>query len=93
MDAYRLINLISALVNFYEWLVIIWCFMSWFPLREGSLMYDVAVVIDRIVSPYMNLFRPLHPPLGRAWDFSPIVGLFVLSFGERLIFRLLLGMA
>lgn len=92
MDAYRLINLISALVNFYEWLVIIWCFMSWFPLREGSLMYDVAVVIDRIVSPYMNLFRRFIPPLG-GMDFSPIVGLFVLSFGDRLIFRLLLGMA
>ncbi len=92
MDTYRLINLISALVNFYEWLVIIWCFMSWFPLREGSLMYDVAVVIDRIVSPYMNLFRRFIPPLG-GMDFSPIVGLFVLSFGERLIFRLLLGMA
>lgn len=92
MDAYRLINLISALVNFYEWLVIIWCFMSWFPLREGSLMYDVAVVIDRIVSPYMNLFRRFIPPLG-GMDFSPIVGLFVLSSGERLIFRLLLGMA
>lgn len=92
MDAYRLINLISALVNFYEWLVIIWCFMSWFPLREGSLMYDVAVVIDRIVSPFMNLFRRFIPPLG-GMDFSPIVGLFVLSFGERLIFRLLLGMA
>lgn len=92
MDAYRLINLISALVNFYEWLVIIWCFMSWFPLREGSLMYDVAVVIDRIVSPYMNMFRRFIPPLG-GMDFSPIVGLFVLSFGERLIFRLLLGMA
>ena len=92
MDAYRLINLISALVNFYEWLVIIWCFMSWFPLREGSLMYDVAVVIDRIVSPYLNLFRRFIPPLG-GMDFSPIVGLFVLSFGERLIFRLLLGMA
>lgn len=92
MDAYRLINLISALVNFYEWLVIIWCFMSWFPLREGSLMYDVAVVINRIVSPYMNLFRRFIPPLG-GMDFSPIVGLFVLSFGERLIFRLLLGMA
>ncbi|WP_333644015.1 YggT family protein [Parolsenella catena] len=92
MDAYRLINLISALVNFYEWLVVIWCFMSWFPLREGSLMYDVAVVIDRIVSPYMNLFRRFIPPLG-GMDFSPIVGLFVLSFGERLIFRLLLGIA
>ena len=63
MDAYRLINLISALVN-----------------------------IDRIVSPYMNLFRRFIPPLG-GMDFSPIVGLFVLSFGERLIFRLLLGMA
>lgn len=92
MEIYRIVNLISALVNFYEWLVIIWCFMSWFPLREGSLVYDIAVVIDRIVSPYMNIFRRFIPPLG-GMDFSPIVGLFVLSFGERLLFRLLLGLA
>lgn len=92
MEIYRIVNLISALVNFYEWLVIIWCFMSWFPLREGSLIYDIAVVIDRIVSPYMNVFRRFIPPLG-GMDFSPIVGLFVLSFGERLLFRLLLGLA
>ena len=92
MGMYRIVNLISALVNFYEWLVIIWCFMSWFPLREGSLIYDIAVVIDRIVSPYMNIFRRFIPPLG-GMDFSPIVGLFVLSFGERLLFRLLLGLA
>lgn len=92
MEMYRIVNLISALVNFYEWLVIIWCFMSWFPLREGSLIYDIAVVIDRIVSPYMNVFRRFIPPLG-GMDFSPIVGLFVLSFGERLLFRLLLGLA
>ncbi|WP_307974843.1 YggT family protein [uncultured Parolsenella sp.] len=92
MEMYRIVNLISALVNFYEWLVIIWCFMSWFPLREGSLIYDIAVVIDRIVSPYMNIFRRFIPPLG-GMDFSPIVGLFVLSFGERLLFRLLLGLA
>lgn len=92
MEMYRIVNLISALVNFYEWLVIIWCFMSWFPLREGSLIYDIAVVIDRIVSPYMNIFRRFIPPLV-GMDFSPIVGLFVLSFGERLLFRLLLGLA
>lgn len=92
MEMYRIVNLISALVNFYEWLVIIWCFMSWFPLREGSLIYDIAVVIDRIVSPYMNIFRRFIPPLG-GMDFSPIAGLFVLSFGERLLFRLLLGLA
>lgn len=92
MEMYRIVNLISALVNFYEWLVIIWCFMSWFPLREGSLIYDIAVVIDRIVSPYMNIFRRFIPPLG-GMDFSPIVGLFVLSFGERLLFRLLLDLA
>ena len=92
MEMYRIVNLISALVNFYEWLVIIWCFMSWFPLREGSLIYDIAVVIDRIVRPYMHIFRRFIPPLG-GMDFSPIVGLFVLSFGERLLFRLLLGLA
>ena len=85
MDPYRLLSGVSALVNFYEWLVVIWCFMSWFPMREGSLVYDIAAVINRIVSPYMNIFRKFIPPLGGI-DFSPIVGLFVLSAGERLLY-------
>lgn len=90
MSLYPVLRVISALVNFYEWLVIIWCFMSWFPLREGSLVYDIAVVIDRIVSPYMNLFRRFIPPMG-GLDFSPVIALFVLSIGERLLYYVVLG--
>ncbi|WP_293674064.1 YggT family protein [uncultured Parolsenella sp.] len=90
MSLYPVLRAISALVNFYEWLVIIWCFMSWFPLREGSLVYDIAVVIDRIVSPYMNLFRRFIPPMG-GLDFSPVIALFVLSIGERLLYYVVLG--
>ena len=90
MSLYPVLRAISALVNFYEWLVIIWCFMSWFPLREGSLVYDIAVVIDRIVSPYMNLFRRFITPMG-GLDFSPVIALFVLSIGERLLYYVVLG--
>ena len=90
MSLYPVLRAISALVNFSEWLVIIWCFMSWFPLREGSLVYDIAVVIDRIVSPYMNLFRRFIPPMG-GLDFSPVIALFVLSIGERLLYYVVLG--
>lgn len=90
MSLYPVLRAISALVNFYERLVIIWCFMSWFPLREGSLVYDIAVVIDRIVSPYMNLFRRFIPPMG-GLDFSPVIALFVLSIGERLLYYVVLG--
>lgn len=90
MSLYPVLRAVSALVNFYEWLVIIWCFMSWFPLREGSLVYDIAVVIDRIVSPYMNIFRRFVPPMG-AVDFSPVIALFVLAMAERLLYYVVLG--
>lgn len=90
MSLYPVLRAVSALVNFYEWLVIIWCFMSWFPLREGSLVYDIAAVIDRIVSPYMNIFRRFVPPMG-AVDFSPVIALFVLAMAERLLYYVVLG--
>ena len=90
MSLYPVLRVISALVNFYEWLVIIWCFMSWFPLREGSLVYAIAGGIDRSVSPYMTLFRRFIPPMG-GLDFSPVIALFVLSIGERLLYYVVLG--
>ena len=46
MGVYQVARVISSLVDFYQWLVVIWCIMSWFPRRNGSLLDDVATVIN-----------------------------------------------
>lgn len=88
MLIYQIGQVIRALLNFYEMLIVAWCILSWFPVREGSLVGDVAVVVNRLVAPYMNLFRRFVPPLGGI-DFSPIIAIFALSIIENVVLRLL----
>lgn len=88
MLIYQIGQVIRALLNFYEMLIVVWCILSWFPVREGSLVGDVAVVVNRLVAPYMNLFRRFVPPLGGI-DFSPIIAIFALSIIENVVLRLL----
>ena len=84
-------NIVNSLFNFYSILIIVWCFMSWFPIREGSLVYDIAMAINSLVSPYMNLFRRFIPPLGGI-DFSPILAILVLNIVQGWIVRTLVLM-
>lgn len=88
MLIYQIGQVIRALFNFYEVLIVVWCILSWFPVREGSLVGDVAVVVNRLVAPYMNLFRRFVPPLGGI-DFSPIIAIFALSIIENVVLPLL----
>lgn len=88
MLIYQIGQVIRALFNFYEVLIVVWCILSWFPVREGSLVGDVAVVVNRLVAPYMNLFRRFVPPLGGI-DFSPIIAIFALSIVENVVLPLL----
>ncbi len=88
MLIYQIGQVIRALFNFYEMLIVVWCILSWFPVREGSLVGDVAVVVNRLVAPYMNLFRRFVPPLGGI-DFSPIIAIFALSIIENVVLPLL----
>ena len=87
----QLANVLVKLLDFYEWLIVIWCLMSWFPIREGSLIGDIAVVINRLVAPYISLFRRFIPPLGGI-DFSPIVAIVALSLVQNLIWRVGVGL-
>ena len=88
MLVYQIGRVIRSLLNFYELLIVAWCIMSWFPIRQGSLVGDIAVVVNRLVAPYMNLFRRFVPPFGGI-DFSPIIAIFALSIIENVILRLL----
>ena len=78
MGLYQVLGILRALLDFYEWLIVIWCLLSWLPLREGGIMRDFAEVLDRIVGPFIRLFRRFIPPLGGI-DFSPVVAMLALS--------------
>ncbi len=88
MLAYSLANVVSALFNLYEIIIIVWCIMSWIPRRPGSVFADVGAVLDKLVVPYVNVFRRFIPPLGGI-DFSPVFAVLALSILEMLAIRLI----
>ena len=82
---------ITYLFRFYIGLVTVWCILSWLPLPQQGIIADVVSAIDRLVRPYVDLFRRFIPPFG-GLDFSPIVAIVVLGLIERLILSILLRM-
>ncbi|BAM47703.1 MAG: YggT family protein [Amphibacillus sp.] len=77
--------LVLRLVNLYQFAVIIYILMSWFPgARESS----IGQFLKNIVEPYLEPFRKIIPPLGML-DISGVVALITLEFatqGVRVLF-------
>ena len=71
-----IINLIDNLFGLYFLLIILYCFMSFFPRLDRNS--GILGAITAIVEPYLALFRKIIPPVG-GLDFSPIIALFVLQ--------------
>lgn len=88
ITSYTLLQLVARLFDFYSMLVLIYCIMTWLPMRPGGLVEDFAAVLDRIVGPYLNLFRRFIPPLGGI-DFSPVLAIIALNLIERLVLNIL----
>lgn len=89
ISAYSIVRLVQALFNFYSFLILAYCLLSWFPIRSGGLMEDIAVVLRGIVGPYLDLFRRFLPPMGGI-DWSPVLAILVLNLLENFVLRLLL---
>ena len=70
------IGIIAQLVSLYQWALIIYIFMSWFPnARETTIGQFLA----RICEPFLEPFRRIVPSIGMI-DISPIVAFLVLRF-------------
>lgn len=89
LTTYTMARLVVTLFNFYSTLVLVYCILTWIPMREGSLLQDIGAVLDRIVGPYLNFFRRFVPPMGGI-DFSPVIAIIALNLIERLIINVLL---
>lgn len=85
---YQLAQIISTLVNFYETLILVYILMSWFPIRQGGLAYDIAMVLRSICEPWLGIFRRFIPPFGGI-DFSPVIAILALNAAARLLIGIL----
>ncbi|MBM4764006.1 YggT family protein [Bacillus sp. B15-48] len=79
-----LLAVLVQLITLYQWGLIIYIFMSWFPnARESAIGQFLA----RICEPYLEPFRKIIPPLGMI-DISPIVAFLVLRFATSGLIQL-----
>lgn len=78
------IGIIAQLVSLYQWALIIYIFMSWFPnARETAIGQFLA----RICEPFLEPFRKIVPSIGMI-DISPIVAFLVLRFAVSGLYQL-----
>ena len=89
MFRYQLVYALNTAIDIYEFVILAWCILSWIPRRSGGFLDDLAIAIERIVSPYMNLFRRFIPPLGGI-DFSPVIAILALGLIQNLVVRLIM---
>ena len=89
MELLQLVSLIQRLFDIYGWLIVIWCLLTWLPMRPGGFADDLRGALGMLVEPYLNLFRRFIPPLGGV-DVSPIVAILVLTAIERLVYTIIL---
>lgn len=74
-----------SIIDFYCLVIFIWVILSWFQNAHKTVR-EIYQILDKVVAPYVNIFRKFIPPLG-GLDFSPFIALIVL----QLISRLLIG--
>ncbi|CAM3697263.1 YggT family protein [Mesobacillus zeae] len=78
------LRILVNLIEIYQWTLIIYILMSWFPnARETAIGQFLA----RICEPYLDPFRRIIPPLGMI-DISPIVAFLVLNFATKGLYQL-----
>ena len=84
----QLVSLLNLAVDLYTVVIFAWVILSWFRSASKTVR-DIYRVLDKIVAPYVNLFRKFIPPMG-GLDFAPFIALIVLQLVARLLFGLLL---
>ena len=52
--------------------------LSWFPVRQGTPFYPLAVILHQITEPILGPLRRIIPTIGMI-DISPIVAILVLN--------------
>lgn len=69
-------------------LLLVYIILTWFPLREGGIVYDIAMVLRSLCEPFLGIFRRSIPPMGGI-DFSPVIAVLALNVVARLVIGIL----
>lgn len=72
----------------YWFAIIIYILMSWLPGLQNS---SFGRLLDKIVDPYLSIFRKFIPTIGMI-DISPIVALLALNFIQRGVQTILINL-
>lgn len=78
---------INYIIWIYSLLLVINAIMSWLPFLANSV---VGRFLDKIVNPYLNLFRrgPIAQLAYRTGiDISPVIGIFILYFVQSYVLQ------
>jgi YggT family protein len=74
---------LQAVVQFYVLIIIVWALISWFNKGAG-LVNDVYQALDKLVKPFVDIFRKFIPAAG-GMDFSPLIAILVLQIVARFL--------
>ena len=82
--------LVVDIFRVYEFLIVAYCLLSWFP---GAYESKIGQLLIKLCQPYLDLFDFIPPIAGIS--FSPIVALIVLEFAvlDGNLWNILIGAA
>ena len=72
---------VGLLLTLYYYAMIFYIISSWIPALRANF---VGQWVEKIVDPYLGLFRKFIPPIGML-DISPLVGFFVYNVVQRYV--------
>jgi YggT family protein len=77
-------SFISVFTGVYVLLIFAYILTSWVKLPYSPTVNRIERFLYDVCEPYLRLFRRFLPPLGPL-DLSPIVGVFALILGARIV--------
>jgi len=86
-----LLYFVTALFQILFWAIIARALLSWFPIRPGNPFYALAVILHQITEPILSPLRRIIPMIGMI-DITPIIALFLLQVGERVLVEAIMRM-
>lgn len=89
MTPYTLVSIIQSLFQFYNFLILAYCLLTWIPMNPNGLLADIGAVLESLVGPFLNFFRRFMPAMDGI-DFSPVIAVLALTLIERLLIGILL---
>ena len=97
IDRGDIAQFVDNLFLVYIIMIIAWIVIGWVVMFRGSLPYNrplraVTGFIEESVTPYLNIFRRVLPPIGgggMAFDLSPMIALLLLFLVQGIVVGLI----